>query len=167
MTSVGATALTPGGGETAANFSAGGFSNLFAAPAYQAAAVQPYLAALGSANRGRFNPAGRAYPDVAAVGTSLAVVVGGALQGVDGTSCASPVFAGAVALLNDALAGAGRAPLGFLNPFLYAHPGAFHDVATGANPGCGTQGFPAAKGWDPVTGLGTPDFAALRAAAGL
>lgn len=26
------------------------------------------------------------------------------------------------------------------------------------NPGCGTKGFSAVKGWDPVTGLGTPKF---------
>lgn len=41
------------------------------------------------------------------------------------------------------------------------------DVILGDNPGCNTNGFKAAKGWDPVTGLGTPNFAALKAAAGL
>ena len=35
----------------------------------------------------------------------------------------------------------------------------------GSNPGCGTNGFPAAEGWDPVTGMGTPDFAKLFALA--
>ena len=35
---------------------------------------------------------------------------------------------------------------------------------TGDNPGCGTSGFEAAKGWDPVTGLGTPNYAKLLAA---
>jgi tripeptidyl-peptidase-1 len=28
----------------------------------------------------------------------------------------------------------------------------------GSNPGCGTDGFYAVKGWDPVTGLGTPNY---------
>ncbi|KAI0683196.1 hypothetical protein BC835DRAFT_1296691, partial [Cytidiella melzeri] len=68
---------------------------------------------------------------------------------------------------NDGLISAGRSPLGFLNPFLYANPSAFHDITTGSNPGCGTDGFAAATGWDPVTGLGTPNFAALKKAAGL
>merc|ERR1711865_772799 len=40
--------------------------------------------------------------------------------------------------------------------------GAFNDVTKGSNPGCDTQGFPAAKGWDPVTGWGTPDFGKIR-----
>ena len=37
----------------------------------------------------------------------------------------------------------------------------------GNNPGCGTQGFPALAGWDPVTGLGTPNYVAMLAAAGV
>lgn len=170
MTSVGATALTSSAAahtETAANFSSGGFSDIFAAPSYQASAVQTYLAGLGSANKGKFNPAGRAYPDVAAIGHNLGIVVDGELQGVDGTSCSTPIFASIVSLINDELIGNGKSPLGFLNPFLYANPQAFFDVTTGDNPGCGTNGFPASKGWDPVTGLGTPNFPALRAAAGL
>ncbi|KAJ7931745.1 family S53 protease [Mycena leptocephala] len=56
---------------------------------------------------------------------------------------------------------------GFLNPFLYANAAALNDVSAGSNPGCGTDGFPAKAGWDPVTGLGTPNFSALKAAAGL
>ena len=37
----------------------------------------------------------------------------------------------------------------------------FNDVINGTNPGCGTLGFNATKGWDPVTGLGTPNFPSL------
>jgi tripeptidyl-peptidase-1 len=40
--------------------------------------------------------------------------------------------------------------------------GAFKDVTVGNNPGCQTDGFPAAPGWDPVSGLGTPNFVKLR-----
>lgn len=36
----------------------------------------------------------------------------------------------------------------------YQHPEAFTDITIGSNPGCDSPGFPAAKGWDPVTGLG-------------
>jgi hypothetical protein len=37
----------------------------------------------------------------------------------------------------------------------------FHDVTNGTNLGCGTLGFNAAQGLDPVTSLGTPDFPSL------
>jgi len=54
--------------------------------------------------------------------------------------------------------------LGFLNPLLYQNPGVFTDIVSGTNPGCGTAGFDAGltPGWDPVTGLGTPDFVKLQ-----
>lgn len=38
---------------------------------------------------------------------------------------------------------------------------ALHDITNGSNPGCFTDGFQAVEGWDPVTGLGTPDYPAL------
>ncbi|KAF8265095.1 peptidase S8/S53 domain-containing protein [Lactarius quietus] len=37
-------------------------------------------------------------------------------------------------------------------------PLGFNDITSGSNPGCGTEGFSAVPGWDPVTGLGTLDF---------
>ena len=186
MTSVGA---TTGITETAASFSSGGFSNIFAQPSYQASAVSGYLSALGSTNSGKFNKTGRAFPDVSAQGENVEIVVSGSFGLVDGTSCSSPIFASVIALLNDERAAAGKAPLGFLNPFLYSSAGAaaLNDVTTGDNPGCNTNGFPAKAGWDPVsshravvvladtdyssdmqvTGLGTPNYAALRTAVGL
>lgn len=36
------------------------------------------------------------------------------------------------------------------------------DVTEGKNFGCGTDGFNAAEGWDPATGLGTPDFPKMK-----
>jgi tripeptidyl-peptidase-1 len=41
---------------------------------------------------------------------------------------------------------------------LYAHPEAFNDITVGGNPGCGSDGFKAQPGWDPVTGLGSPKY---------
>ena len=112
---------------------------------------------------------GRGYPDVAAQGMRYKVMLRGKETLLDGTSAASPVFASVIALLNDRLAARGKKPLGFLNPFLYSDVGmaALNDVSSGSNPGCGTSGFPAKKGWDPVTGLGTPDFEKLASAVGL
>ena len=52
-----------------------------------------------------------------------------------------------------------------------ANPGAFNDVTVGSDKvGRGGDslpyGYDCAKGWDPVTGLGTPKYAELLAAAG-
>ena len=71
-----------------------------------------------------------------------------------------------IGLLNDLRLGAGKPSLGFLNPFLYQSASALTDITDGASGGgCGTfEGFPAVKGWDPVTGLGTPDYTALAKA---
>ena len=68
-----------------------------------------------------------------------------------------------ISLLNDALITAKHPPLGFLNPWLYSggYKG-LNDIVGGNNPGCGTPGFTAIKGWDPVTGLGTPNFGLLK-----
>ncbi|KAA1130118.1 hypothetical protein PGTUg99_014433 [Puccinia graminis f. sp. tritici] len=55
--------------------------------------------------------------------------------------------------------------LGFLNPWLYSQGyKALNDIVIGSSSGCGTTGFAAAKGWDPVTGLGTPNFPAMQRA---
>jgi kumamolisin len=63
-----------------------------------------------------------------------------------------------VARLNQSL---GK-PVGFLNPLIYAIPksaGAFHDITVGNN-----GDYKAAAGWDPCTGLGSPNGANLLAA---
>ncbi|EJD41708.1 family S53 protease [Auricularia subglabra TFB-10046 SS5] len=167
MTSVGATQNI--GPEIAASFSAGGFSNFFPMPSYQARQVAAFKQQLGNTNAGKFNASGRGFPDVAAQGLNVQIVLEGQTGGVAGTSASSPIFASFVALLNERLADSGRPPLGFLNPFLYSNAGvaALNDITTGNNPGCNTNGFPAVAGWDPVTGLGTPDFTRLMGALGL
>lgn len=84
-----------------------------------------------------------------------------------------------IALLNDARLRAGRPQLGFLNPWLYSIGSqGLTDITAGSAVGCtgidgqtgqaivGASVIPyaswnATKGWDPVTGLGTPDFSAL------
>ena len=89
-----------------------------------------------------YRSTGRAFPDVAAAADDVPVF--GAIYGaadylgiriIGGTSCAAPMFAGIVALLNDALAQEGKPPLGFLNPLLYKmkqeSPATLHDVTHG------------------------------------
>lgn len=66
-----------------------------------------------------------------------------------------------VALLNDVRLKEGKPVLGWLNPLIYQHPEVFNDITSGNNPGCGTKGFEAAKGWDPVTGFGSLDFSKM------
>ncbi|KAJ7491686.1 peptidase S8/S53 domain-containing protein [Mycena galericulata] len=161
VTSVGGTS---GIIETAASFSSGGFSNYFGIPSYQSTAVAAYLNTLGSTNSGRFNRSGRGFPDLSAQATNFEIVWDGEVGTVDGTSSSSPTVAAIIALLNDELIAVGQPPLGFLNPLLYSAAGtaALNDIKTGDNPGCGTNGFPATTGWDPLTGLGSPDYARLQ-----
>merc|ERR1711974_124792 len=104
-------------------------------------------------------------PDVSAMGNNFLIYMSG-WSPVGGTSASTPTFAGVAAYLNDLSYKKTGKPLGFLNPLLYQMhaeaPDAFTDVTKGDNictedgcsPGC--KGYYAAKGWDPVTGLGTP-----------
>ncbi|TFY77795.1 hypothetical protein EWM64_g6214 [Hericium alpestre] len=121
----------------------------------------------GVTHAGLFNKTGRAFSDLAAFATNVKIVLGGQFGAVDGTSCSTPITASLFALLNDELIAAGKAPLGFLNPLIYANKGAFTDITSGDNPGCGTNGFSAGTGWDPVTGVGSPIYSKLRIVAGL
>ncbi len=130
---------------------AGGASSLYTRPAWQ------------SVDPGAGPPDRRLVPDVAAVGDPFTgvkfvfrrqVVTGG------GTSQSAPIWAGLAALINNAFAAGGAAPLGELNPLLYevakgstAAP-SFRDIRLGGNaimPG----GRP---GYDMVTGLGSPNI---------
>jgi len=139
--------------------SGGGFSNYFSRPWYQKHAVSEYLASHNnfSQYRGLFNPNGRGIPDIAAQGVNFSTIWNGSVIPVDGTSCSAPTAAAIIALVNDALIANGRSALGFLNPWLYSFgQRAFNDILSGSSSGCNTTGFPAAKGWDAVTGFGSP-----------
>lgn len=142
-------------------YSGGGFSNVFEQPSYQAAAVNNYLSKYAP-NYGPgdsvYNKSGRAFPDVSALGLNLSTVYNATILGIGGTSASAPIFASIVTLLNEERLSAGKKPVGFLNPTIYKHPEMFNDITIGANPGCGTKGFSASPGWDPVTGMGTPNY---------
>lgn len=138
----------------------GGFSHVFGVPTFQTGTLPS-----GSAGRG--------VPDVgyqASARTGVQVYdtdfsSGGGWFVVGGTSSGSPQWAGMVAIADQLNGG----PLGFINPALYrigANPARyaadFFDVTTGNNQLDPTiPGFSATKGWDAVTGLGTPNAANL------
>jgi len=73
------------------------------------------------------------------------------------------VFGAIITLINEARLDLGKGPVGFINPALYSHPYVLNDITSGGNRGCGTPGFTATRGWDPVTGLGTPNFPRMLA----
>lgn len=184
---MGATYLPPGASAvgdrevaTTCFLSGGGFSNIYLALSYQTSAINAFLS-FESANTsypgyntsginnltpaeygsGIFNSAGRGYPDFAAIGDNVAIVVDGKPQLIGGMSASTPVFAAILNRINEERLAVGKGTVGFVNPTLYANPQVFHDITTGNNSGCGTSGFYATAGWDPLTGLGTPDYEKL------
>ena len=174
----GSNAFNPGHnlGEVAWTFSGGGFSHVFAKPSFQ------NTLPAGSTPIG----ATRGVPDIAfqaSAGTGALIYItlppdglSGLLCGNDpcstgwydigGTSLATPQWAG-LAAIGAQMKGHGLGPINNAlytiasNPAKYAAD--FYDVATN-NPNQGdpsVPGFPATTGWDPVTGLGTPNAAHL------
>jgi len=156
--------------------SGGGFSNVAATPAFQTSFVQQYFKTSEgqSAPKGYFNSSGRGYPDIAAVGETMIMIVDdGQSQAVGGTSASSPIVAGVFTLLNDYVLSKSGKPLGPMNQLLYQmavkQPTAFTDITSGNNActeqGCShnCKGFTAAVGWDPVTGLGSPVYSEMLA----
>ncbi len=160
VTATGGTSLIRQGNSTsevAWNQSGGGFSQFFPTPSYQ----QLLPASVQSELKGR-----RGVPDVAADAdplTGLAFYEAGTWSLAGGTSAAAPLWSGLMALA-DQMAGKG---LGFINPTLYKLAMSsrynldFHDITAGNNSvnsqGVNVPGYSAVKGWDPITGLGSPN----------
>ena len=160
VTSVGGTSLQQGR-EIAWNDSEGGFSAFYPTPPYQ----QTLPASVQSLLQNR-----RGVPDVSAdadPATAMANYVNGSWTQVGGTSASAPVWA-ALGAIADQMAGH---PLGFINPGLYKvaassiYAQAFHEITIGNNSvdngAINVKGYSAMPGWNPVTGLGTPDAEVL------
>jgi subtilase family serine protease len=141
--------------------SGGGFSHLYARPAYQDGV--PGISTM------------RGVPDVAgdadqAAGFSIVSVIGGktGITSASGTSAAASLWGGLMALADQYA----HHDLGFVNPAIYriarssSYHEAFHDITTGSNiqtlpyPG-GTAGYQAGPGWDPARGWGSPNAQVL------
>ncbi len=135
----------------------GGLSTMFDRPFYQ------------NPSQTNVTTEKRAVPDIAAhaaIGPSIPFYTSGAWAPGNGTSQATPLIAGAIALLSARERAAGRPPLGFINPWLYKtgkkRKSAFFDVRAGTNEiYLQGGGYAARKGYDLASGLGVPNFAAL------
>jgi subtilase family serine protease len=171
------------GPSTMAGSTGGGVSSFWAMPPAQLHAAKSLgvVSSLASGSHcGRSHGYCREVPDVSidADPTTGYVVywngtgtVEGAAAGwqvLGGTSGAAPVWAALLALADSAPACAGK-PLGYANPALYeaasrSYARDFHDVTQGNNNfGVTTEGFAAKRGYDPGTGLGTPNATPLVA----
>ena len=160
--------------------SGGGFSRYFVRSSWapwQDSVVSAYLySGATTPSAVYFNRSGRAIPDVAMYGGAFPIVNGGGFDLAVGTSLSSPLFAAVISILNQQTLQAKGATIGYANPLLYAmaanSPSTFTDI-TGGNNRCpaGTaaqcpsacQGYSAARGWDPVTGLGVPNVGVMQA----
>jgi subtilase family serine protease len=142
--------------------SSGGVSSYYAIPTWQAT-VANLTAAGGSTSY-------RNIPDVAANADNVYITYhnGRSEDGIGGTSCAAPIWAGFLALVNQQAAINGKPAIGFLNPALYAlaaganYSSCFHDVTSGNNTWSNSPSlFYAQTGYDLCTGLGTPGGVSL------
>jgi subtilase family serine protease len=142
--------------------SGGGVSKTYAIPSWQQGISM-------AANQGSTTM--RNSPDVAAVANNMNVYWGNDFLispatafGEGGTSLATPLWAGLIALANERAADNGQPPVGFVNPALYAiakstnYAACFHDITTGSNTNnVSPTKYHAAIGYDLCTGLGTPN----------
>lgn len=163
VTSVGGTTIHGTGtnlSEVGWNGSGGGFSRFYSEPSFQQGLPTNVQIQLGH-HRGVPDISSSADPDI-----GLGCFFGGPLQQEfvgNGTSAGSPLWSGLTAIANQM---AGHS-LGYLNPLLYqVAAGAnyardFHDITIGNNStndkGVSVPGYDAVQGWDPITGLGTPN----------
>lgn len=123
----------------------GGVSDIFSLPVWQEHANVP---------TGNDGHQGRGIPDVAINASPLSgysVLIHGRRETIGGTAAATPLWAGLIVLMNQAL---GKV-VGYVNPTIYTKlsPATiFRDITEGNN-----GSYSAGPGWDPVTGWGSPD----------
>ncbi len=135
-------------------FSGGGISKVIARPVWQTGPGVP------EGNT-------RCEPDVSVMAGPISGWANGHSLGFGGTSASSPIFAAYVAILNQARAAKGLPSLGLLGPKIYPLIGtsAFNDITINvpADNGVGDTvigngAYVATKGYDLVTGIGTPNI---------
>ena len=146
--------------------SSGGVSTYYAIPSWQTN-VPNITARGGSTSK-------RNIPDVALTADNIYIISGGkqvGSTGVGGTSCAAPLWAGYMALINQALVQHGDPNAGFVNPLLYSlisqtsiYTNCFNDITNGNNTWSKyTTEFYAATNYDLCTGIGSPKVGLIAA----
>jgi subtilase family serine protease len=143
--------------------SSGGFCSAAALP------IPTYQIPFDSANS--VSTQWRNIPDVSMVAQNIELIANnGTIFNSGGTSAASPLWAGLMALINETAAGQTKGPIGFANPYLYNlavnnYSGNFNDVTTGNNDYWGNNPtfYQAGTGYDLATGLGSPKCALIAA----
>ncbi|HET9848444.1 MAG TPA: S53 family peptidase [Candidatus Dormibacteraeota bacterium] len=158
--------------------SGGGFSHVFSRPAFQNGTVSnamrgvPDIALQASPSTGMLvyitNPG---YSGLLCPPVSAGIPCSTGWYVVGGTSSSSPQWAGLIAVANqlNQAKHPGSPNLGYISPALYKiasdpvkYKKDFFDVTVGNNQTDPTvPGYSAGAGWDPVTGLGTPNAANL------
>ena len=137
--------------------SSGGISSYYSIPSWQTNINMTSRS--GSATQ-------RNIPDVALTADAVFVKYGNGLNAtnIGGTSCAAPLWAGFMALVNQQAAANGNPSAGFINPAIYtiaaesSYSACFHDITTGNNTWSSSPSlFYATTGYDLCTGLGTPN----------
>ncbi|HUB66305.1 MAG TPA: putative Ig domain-containing protein [Candidatus Methylacidiphilales bacterium] len=170
ITEVGGTTLTtssaggPWSSETVWNWndgngSGGGISTQYSIPSWQRGISM-------TVNQGSATM--RNVPDVALTADNVYVRADGEDWSVGGTSCAAPLWAAFIALVNQQTVANNETTVGFINPTIYAigqeanYASDFHDITTGNNFSTSSPTrFSAVTGYDLCTGWGTPNGAAL------
>jgi len=135
--------------------SGGGISTSYSIPGWQQAVSM-------SSNQGSTTM--RNVPDVAMVAADISIIADdGQQETVVGTSCATPLWAGFIALVNQQAVSNGLSTVGFINPAIYAigqgtnYTSDFHDITTGNNEWSESPTrFTAVAGYDLCTGWGSP-----------
>jgi kumamolisin len=129
----------------------GGISGVFPVPSYQGNVSLPPSVNGSGPGRGVPDVAGDADP-----ASGYQIVLGGQVIVVGGTSAVAPLWAGFIALANQAAAKSH----GFINPLLYsnasgANAKGFREITSGNNRPSGSSiGYDAGPGWNACTGLG-------------
>jgi kumamolisin len=116
----------------------GGYSTVFPVPSWQSG-----VAGFAGSGRGVPDVAGDASPE-----TGYNILVDGEQEVVGGTSAVAPLWAALIVLINQMKG----SPVGFVNPSLYGDESDFNDITQGNN-----GAYSAGPGWDPCTGLGSPN----------
>ena len=136
--------------------SGGGISTVWSIPSWQTGINM--ATNLGSTTM-------RNLPDVALTANNVWITYGNGLsESYGGTSCAAPLWAAFIALVNQQAVASGNPTAGFINPALYAlgngtaYTSCFHDITTGNNTWTNSPNrFYAVTGYDLCTGWGTPN----------